>query len=116
MSPLVEQVLNWGRTQRPEIGQNVVDLAGIFQAEKLRKELRREYLKRNETGRQIVGDFKRGYEMLFGSERIGVAGPGQFKVYYRCLAPVPSSVAIPFMGEPVPSEEWTDDYGILPQF
>lgn len=76
----VQEVLEWGRAQNCD----VVDLSGVIQAEPLRKTLRAMYLNRLENGLQIVGDTRKGYELLIGNERIGVTGGyGRFRVYYH---------------------------------
>lgn len=76
----VIEVLEWGRSQ----GCDRVDLSGVIAAEPLRKTLREMYLNRLSNGLQIVGDFRRGYELSIGNERIGVTGGyGRFRVYYH---------------------------------
>ena len=80
----IQEVLEWGRAQ----GCDQVDLSGVIQAEPLRRELREMYLNRLENKAQITGDFRRGYELILGNERVGVTGGyGRgFKVYYHRTA------------------------------
>ena len=105
-SPITSLVLDWGRS-KATLGKNLTDNSGQFtieQTEQLRRELRVEYLNRNQA---IVGDWRRGYELSIGNERVGVTnGYGRFRVYYRC------NQDIPFDGRPVSIKEWADDYGL----
>lgn len=114
MSQIITEVLNWGRPKaKPR--QNVTDHNGDFspkETNELRRVLRDMYTS-HQPG--VCGDWRRGYEITIGGERVGVTnGYGPFKIYYRCNTPIQSE--IPFDGEPVTPSEWPDDYGLPPVF
>ena len=85
---MIDQILDWGRANAN--GKKAIDTSGHFsrdQTEAWRKELRRQYLVRKETGnKNISGDLRRGYELVLPTgEAVGVTNghATHFVVYYR---------------------------------
>jgi hypothetical protein len=106
---IITTVLDWGRVHGSK-----VDQSGQFthqQTEALRRTLRDLYLNGTPT---ITGDWRKGYELMIGSERVGVTnGYGPFRVYYRNNSQTSVEAPIPFDGvSPDSGDDLTDDYAI----
>lgn len=77
----VKPILEWGRAK--PTAHTVAALGEFSQSdtESLRRLLRKECLNGNPA---VLGEWRKGYEMAIGNERVGVTNArGSFKIYYR---------------------------------
>lgn len=81
LSELTDTILTWGRNSGQAQARDTGNVFTPEQVEQLRRLLRAEYVSRNPA---VAGDWRKGYEIILGSEAIGVTnGYGRFRVYYR---------------------------------
>ena len=115
LSIQVNFLLAWGRAKPTA---HTVARLGEFtksDTESLRRLLRKECLSGNPA---VTGEWRKGYELAVGQERVGVTnGRGSFKIYYRRstlngYGRATGDQPIPFDGSPQPYDSDEDDYGL----